>query len=209
MLIPNGSRDKHCRFHDPRDFCIGKQLKNLPALREIGFTANRRLLEVQQVSQDCAVGEDAFRQVDQPIQVDGQRVAVLRFSDPRVQALLNVLLLFLLLPRGFSNGDLRGHLAPMLGLQPSLMTLGRMTYDLRRLRLHGLIERIPKTHRYRMTPFGLRTAFFYTRVYARVLRPSLAHITPVAPAANSALRTTSDKLETTVDRWCEQAKMAA
>lgn len=196
-------------INDPRDFCIGKQLKNLPALREIGFTANRRLLEVQQVSQDCAVGEDAFRQVDQPIRVDGQRIAALRFSDPRVQALLNVLLLFLWLPRGFSHGDIREHLAPMLGLQPSLMTLSRISYDLRRLRLHGLIERIPKTHRYRMTSFGLRTALFYTRIYARVIRSGLAHITPVAPAPNSVLRTSFDQLETAVDRWCKQAKIAA
>ncbi len=97
----------------------------------------------------------------------------------------------------------------MLGLQPSLMTLGRMTYDLRRLRLHGLIERIPKAHRYRMTPLGLRTAHFYTRLYARALRPGLSHITPVAPAAISALRTTFDKLERVVDRWYEQAKIAA
>jgi hypothetical protein len=59
----------------------------------------------------------------------------------------------------------------MLGLDPSAMTLGRMSYDLRRLRLHGLIERIPKTHRYRLTSFGLRTALLFTRVYARALRP--------------------------------------
>jgi DNA-binding PadR family transcriptional regulator len=35
---------------------------------------------------------------------------------------------------------------------------GQITYDLRRLRLHGLIERIPKTHRYRITAKGLRIA---------------------------------------------------
>ena len=49
-------------INDPRDFAIGKRLPNLPALRQIGFQANRRLLDVQQISQDCAVGEDAFRQ---------------------------------------------------------------------------------------------------------------------------------------------------
>jgi hypothetical protein len=32
-----------------RDFGIGKQLKNLPALRQIGFKANRRLLDVQTI----------------------------------------------------------------------------------------------------------------------------------------------------------------
>jgi hypothetical protein len=196
-------------INDSRDFNIGKRLKNLPALREIGFAANRRLLEVQQVSQDCALGEDAFRRVDQPIVVDGQRIAALRFSDSRVQALMHTLLLFLLLPRGFSNGDLREYLAPMLGIAPSLMTQGRMSYDLRRLRLHGLVERIPKSHRYRLTTFGLRTAYFFTRTYAHALRPGLAKITPVAPAANSALRRCFDKLDEAIAKHCEQAKIAA
>jgi hypothetical protein len=196
-------------INDPSDFGIGKRLENLPALREIGFQANRRLLDVEQVSQDCAVGEDALRRVTQPVVVEGQRVAALRFSDPRVQALLNVLLLFLFLPRGFSNGELRGHLARMLGLDPSVMTLGRMSYDLRRLRLHGLIERIPKTHRYRMTAFGLRTALLFTRVYARALRPALAQLTPVVPVPSSSLRSSFDKLETALDQWCDQAKLAA
>ena len=194
--------------HTP-DFGIGKRLKNLPDLRKIGFHANRRLLDVQRISHDCALGEDAFRRVDQPIRVDGQRVAALRFSDPRVQALLSVLVLFLLQPRGFSNRDLRQHLAPMLGLSPSRMTQGRMSYDLRRLRLHGLIERIPKSHRYRLTSFGLRAALFFTRVYSRILRPGFARITPVAPAANSTLRSSFDRLENAVDEWCEAAKLAA
>ncbi|MFI7644127.1 hypothetical protein [Nonomuraea sp. NPDC049400] len=33
---------------------------------------------------------------------------------------------------------------------------GQAGYDLRRLHLHGLIERIPRSHRYRVTDFGLR-----------------------------------------------------
>jgi hypothetical protein len=42
--------------------------------------------------------------------------------------------------------------AQLLGLDPAQYPAGRMTYDLRRLRLHGLIERIPKSHRYDITP---------------------------------------------------------
>jgi len=196
-------------INDPRDFGIGKRLENLPALREIGFQANRRLLDVEQVSHDCALGEDAFVRVNQPAVVDGQRAPALRFSDPRVLALFNVLALFLFLPCGFSNGDLRGHLARFLGLELSIMTQGRMSYDLRRLRLHGLIERIPKTHRYRLTAFGLRTAVFYTRVYARIFRPGLAHTTPVAPAASQPLSRAFAKLENAIEHWCDQARLAA
>jgi hypothetical protein len=61
-------------INNTRDFDIGKNLRNLPALRSIGFQANRRLLDVQSVSHDCAIGEDAFDQVVRPIEVDGQHI---------------------------------------------------------------------------------------------------------------------------------------
>ena len=76
-------------INDPHDFDIGKRLSNLPALRRIGFQANRRLLDVQRISQDCALGEDAFHGVNDPIEVDGQRASGLRFADVAVQALLS------------------------------------------------------------------------------------------------------------------------
>jgi hypothetical protein len=196
-------------INDTRDFAIGKRLHNLPALRAVGFAANRRLLDVQTLSHDCQMGEDAFRQVTQPQVIHGQRVAALPFADPRVQALLSVLVLFCLLPQGFANKDIRERLALLLGLDPSTMTPGKMTYDLRRLRLHGLIARLPHSRRYRVTEEGLRTALFFTRVYARILRPGLARITPLAPPGDTALRPYFDKLEGAIDRWIEQAHLAA
>jgi hypothetical protein len=124
-------------INDTRDFGIGKRLHNLPALREVGFQANRRLLDVQTISHDCAVGEDVFAQVTQPIEVNGQRASALRYGDACVLTLLSALLVFRLLPRGFSNRELKEHWAPLLGEEPSALTQGRMTYQLRRLRLHG------------------------------------------------------------------------
>src|SRR5215472_2844902 len=74
------------------------------------------------------------------------------------------------------------------GIDPANYPIGRMTYDLRRLRLHGIIERIPHSHRYRLTPDGLRIALFFSRTYARLLRPKLAAIMPLAPPPRSSLR---------------------
>ena len=83
--------------------------------------------------------------VADPVVIGSQRGSALPFDSARTQALLMALVVFRLLPHGFRNADLRAHLAPLLGLTPAEMTPGRMTYDLRRLRLHGLIERIPGT----------------------------------------------------------------
>lgn len=196
-------------INDTRDFGIGKRLENLPALREIGFKANRRLLDVQRASCDSHIGEDAFAKVCAPVVVEGQRAPALRFGDPRVQALLSVLVVFRLLPVGFSNRDLREHLAPLLGLTAGTMTAGRMTYDLRRLRLHGLIERIPHTNRYQVTPLGLRIAFFFTRTYSRVLRTGLATTLEADPRVPSPLRRHFDRLDHAITDLVQDARLIA
>jgi len=50
-----------------------------------------------------------------------------------------------------------------------------MTYDLRRLRAHGLIERVDGTHRYiGVTLDGWQIAAFYNTLYHHILRPGWA-----------------------------------
>ena len=154
------------------DFDIGRALHNLPALREIGFAANRRLLRVEYLSHDCLIGDDHLDALTQPVVVETQRAAALRVGDRRVLALMQTLCLFALSPTGFRHRDVRTHIAQFLGCDPDQYAAGRMTYDLRRLRLHALIERVPHRHRYRLTDRGARMAVLYVRVYARGFRPA-------------------------------------
>jgi hypothetical protein len=194
-------------INDARDFKIGKRLPNLPALREVGFNANRRLLDVQRISHDAAIGEIAFDQIARPVLVAGQRAPALRFGDPRVHALLAAIVVFRLLPDGFAARDLRTHLAPLLGLNPESLTPGRITYDLRRLRLRGLVERVPGTHRYRVTDLGLRTALFFTRAHNRLLRTGMAELND--PAASTSLSRAFARIETEMDRLAARSRLAA
>jgi hypothetical protein len=196
-------------INDTRDFAIGRRIKNLEELRKIGFAANRRLLDVQRIGHDCFIGEASFQDMQKPVVMDNRRAAALRFADPRVQALLHVLLLFLLVQGTFRHNDLREHLAPLLGQQPSQFSPGRITYDLRRLRLHGLIERLSKTHRYRITAKGFRTALFYTRLYDRSLRTGLAIISPRATNPELPIAKSIRAAETAINNWYEHAKLAA
>jgi hypothetical protein len=195
--------------NNTRDFGIGKLLKNLPALRQVGFQANRRLPDVQKISHDCPIGEDAFDRVVRPAEVEGQRASALRFGDRRVQALFAVPVVFSLQLRGFNNSEMRALLAQLLGLDPANYPIGRMTCDLRRLRLHGIIERIPHSHRYQLTPDGLRIALFFSRTYARLLRPKLAQIMPEAPPIASPLRAAFDRLTSEIDACCKEERLAA
>ena len=197
-------------INDARDFGIGKRLTNLPALRQTGFTASRRLLGAQKLSHDPITGAGALAQITDPVITPaGTRVAGLRLTDPRSLALLHVLCIFRLLPHGFTNAVLRHHLAPLLGKTPDLMTSGQITYDLRRLRLHGLIERIPHTFRYQVTDTGMRSAQFLTRVHDRLLRTGLAEITDPSPPASTALRAADRAYQAAIDDLTRQAGLAA
>ena len=53
-------------INDSRDFGIGKRLCNLPALREVGFSANRRLLAAERIDHDPTIGEEVFSRVATP-----------------------------------------------------------------------------------------------------------------------------------------------
>ena len=196
-------------INDTRDFGIGKRLHNLPALREIGFSANRRLLEIQRTSHDCTMDEDRFGRMNRPMQMGTQRASALRFADSTMQALFSVLVLFSLLPRGFTNREFREKLAPLLGLPLSSMTPGRTTYHLRRLRLHGLIERQPRSNRYQVTHNGLRTAMFCTRAYNRLLRPGYQSLAPDSPPDGHDLIHHFQKLEALLDQRVATTKLAA
>ncbi len=196
-------------INDPGDFTINKGLTNLPTMRKVGFQANRRLLHVEHISHDPAAGADAFTAVTAPTDTDGQHAAALRFGDPRAQALLSVLLIFRLHPHGFTNADLRNHLARMLGTDPQSWPAGRATYDLRRLRLHGLIERIPHTHRYRVTEPGLHHAMFLTRVHNRLIRSGEAQLTDPRPPAPTPLRAAARAYDTALNQLIQQSGLAA
>ncbi|HTH92515.1 hypothetical protein [Mycobacterium sp.] len=195
-------------INDTRDFGIGKRLTNLPALREIGVSANRRLLGVQRLSHNPIRATEAFTAVHDPIITDtGTRIAGLRLGDRRAHALLQALLMFRLLPNGFANRDLRSVLTQLLGRDA--ITAGQMSYDLRRLRAHGLITRIPRSHRYRLTDIGLHHAMLLTHVHTRLLLPGLAQLADPDPPAPSTLRTAANNYRRALDQLTQDIGLAA
>jgi hypothetical protein len=196
-------------INNTNDFGIGKRLTNLPALREIGFSANRRLLRVQRLSHDPITGADALTAITSPATTaTGTRVPGLRFTEHRSHALLSALLVFRCHPNGFTNKDLRAYTAELRGLDPGAVSTGQMTYDLRRLKTRNLITRIDGSHRYRVTDHGLDTAKFLTCVHDRVLRTGLAELaTPTA--APGHIRAAATAYRTAIDTLTAAAQLAA
>ena len=165
------------------------------------------MLAVERVSHACSLSQDALAQLQTPRQQDGQRIPALRFGDPRVLALLQALCGFAHLPAGFCNRDLRPLVAALLGRDLTTYSRGAMTYDLRRLRLQGLIERVPRTHRYTLTSFGRRVACFCSKVYLRILRPGSAALIDPPDDLPHPLRDALRLLDHAIDQLCAAAQL--
>lgn len=194
-------------INDPGDFQVNKGLQNLPHLRKVGEQVNRKLLEIERVGNNCALSQDALDRLQSPTVVEEQRASALRFGDPRVMALLHALCCFFHLAAGFRNATLREKVASLLGLSVEEYSTGRMTYDLRRLRLKGLIARIPGTNRYTVTTFGLRAALFYTKVQLRILRPGMASMLDDVQSFPRPLRGAMRQIDKEIRKMCETANL--
>ena len=116
--------------------------------------------------------------------------------------------MFRQLPQGFRAADLRAQLAGLSGRDAASISQGAVTYQLRRLRLHGLIERIANSFRYRVTDFGLRAALFFTRTYNRLLRPALAAAIPALRGIASPLQRAFHTLTAQIDAAIQQVQLA-
>lgn len=146
-------------FHDPGDFGVNQGLDNLPYLKELGRPINRRLLEVERVSQNCGLSAESIQRVVPPtVTTDGPRAPGLRFGDPRVMALMLALSLFEGLIDGFRNRELRPKVATLLGVGWEEYPSAQMSYDLRRLVRKGMICRVSGSQRYSLTPYGWKLA---------------------------------------------------
>jgi hypothetical protein len=157
----------------PQDLGCPARLPNLDELQAKARAANRRILEAERAGQGTVLASPAFERIAHPsVTADGRRTPALRSGDPRVMALAGALCHTLLAATGFTNKNLRVLMTGLLG--STQYTPGQMTYDLRRLRLAGLIRRLPHTNRYMLTADGIRIAIFYTKVYNRLRRLRIA-----------------------------------
>jgi hypothetical protein len=166
-------------INSPDDLNCQRRLTNLGELQRKARAANARLLDTERVGQGCVLASPAFERVAlSSVTTDGRRAPALRFGDPRVMALVGALCISLNNVVGFTNRSLRAQVSHLLG---EAYTRNQMSYDLGRLRLNGLIDRVEGSNTYLLTGDGQRVAIFYTKVHDRLLRPLLAANAPPAP----------------------------
>jgi hypothetical protein len=193
------------------DFTVRKTLNadNWRALRRVGADTNARFLAALGEGRPGLPDPATLESVVLPTIHDGQRAPGLRFGEPRTMALLGSIAAFAHVVGGLTNKSLRAQMAALY--QPDY-TPAQASYDLRRLRLKGFIERIKGTNTYRVSAHGLRIAAFFTQLAARVVIPALTDLAALArphPPAPQPLTLAWRSYEKALNQHLRTARLAA
>src|SRR2546423_6712400 len=140
--------------NNPTDIGVQRRIEHLGELGAIARSVNRRTLDVLRVASAPDLSTSLFEQVALPDGRAGSRTVALRYGDARVMALMAALTLCLHQVQGLTNKSLRPLVATLLGTPYGM---SNMSYDLWRLRPHGLIDRIGRNPTYAPTPRGVRS----------------------------------------------------
>src|SRR3989442_6605707 len=128
-------------INDAYDIGCQRLLPNLDDLQTKARAINHRLLDTERVGQGTVLASPAFERIAQStVTDDGSRAPALRFGDPRVQALAGASANMLFTVTDITNKSLR---ALMTGLLGTPYSMNQASYHLARLRLNGLIVRVP------------------------------------------------------------------
>lgn len=129
---------------------------DLPARQKRSQQTNERYLDALAQLDSTARLEEVFGPVSRPVKRRGKRARALRVWTQEDQALLAAVGRPEFLLAGFRNADVAGALYPDAHNAPKARrnAAAKVSYRLSLLRAHGLISKLSKTRRYRLTPKG-------------------------------------------------------
>ena len=193
------------------DFALHKTLsaENWNALRRAGAATNARFLATLGEGRPGLPDPATLEAIVLPSVHEGQRAPGLRFGDPRTMSLLGSIAAFAHVIGGLTNKSLR---AQMSAHWRTDYSSAQASYDLRRLRLKRLIERVEGSNTYRVTPHGLRVSAFFTQLATRVIVPALTDLADLArpsPPAPRPLVAAWRTYERELDTAVRTARLAA
>ena len=193
-------------INDPYHLAVGRRLDNLPTLVERMAQTNRRFLDARAELLASVVDQGELARLAQPVYLGRRRVPGLRLEDDRVIRLLEGLLHPGTFVADWTSRDVLAQLLARHRLDADGYRLSQLRYDLGKLRAHGLVERLGRTRRYRLTERGLKLGVLLVKLRTRLLGPlTTLAATPTVPQANtsSAVEAAFHRVDAALDQLCD------
>jgi hypothetical protein len=155
---------------------LRKGVADLHRRAEVSQRSNDRYLDALSVVDDSTPLGTLLDAVAAPTTWHDKRVRALRVGHPDDVALLAAISRGEFVTAGFRNRDIRLHLHPKTANADSSevrRVAARVGRQLRMLRAHGILQKIPKTHRYQLTAKGQALTAVLTAVRSATLKQLL------------------------------------
>ena len=156
------------------DYGVGKAVENLPQLREKLSSIIDRYHDVQQDILETFVDRGHLMKLTQPTLLsNGKRIPGLKLDHHRQLALMQALVRFshIAAQDSFSTAEVHLDTAEALHRTTTDYSLSSLRYDLSKLRAKGLVERLAKSRRYRLTSEGYRICVVYLKLFEKLYAP--------------------------------------
>jgi len=157
--------------NDTRHFGVGRRLENLPQLRDKLAATNERTLALQADLMASSVDTGVLASLAKPTIVGQRRVPGVKLHDDRVIRLLETLLHPGAFATDWTTSELRARVLARNRLVDNDYRLSQLRYDLAKLRAKGLVQRVGRTRRYRLTLQGARLGVVIVKLRIRLLGP--------------------------------------
>jgi hypothetical protein len=164
-----------------RDLGLNKGLENLGALREKLVGVTDRLAGLEAELLNSHVDFPLFQRLALPVSSGKSKIPGIKIQDTRMIRLMEVLLHGGPPLAGWRSPQIWKALQAAFALSPQDYTLNQLRYDLRKMKGHGLLERVGKHYAYRLTPKGARVCAMFILFHKRICGPlanSLFHHRP-------------------------------
>ncbi|HIQ20758.1 MAG TPA: hypothetical protein EYH34_05940 [Planctomycetes bacterium] len=174
--------------NNPYDFGVNKSIENLTLVRRRLHDAVARYPDVQQDVLETYLDAGQLRRLGQPtISPTGRRTLGLKLDDPRLLAVMQAVVSFTHLASGgpFTTSAIHPSVARALDRSRETYTLSQLRYDLGKLRAKGLVEKIPRSHRYQLTGEGYRVCLLFLKLFHQVYAPLTAAAWQAGPQNNT------------------------
>jgi hypothetical protein len=164
-----------------KDLGLNKGLENLERLRQKLVAVTDRFAGFEAQSLNVHVDFPLFQRIALPVTVGKTKIAGIKIHDTRMMRLMEVLLHGATQLNGWRSAEIHQAILTTFGLSASAYTLTQLRYDLRKMKAHGLLERIGRSYRYCLTDKGAKAALMFILFHKRVCGPlanSLFHHRP-------------------------------
>ena len=192
------------------DYGVNKAIEHLPALRDKLSTIDDNYLDIQQDILQTFVDRGQIQYLAKPtVTPSGKRVPGLKLDNPRQLALMHALVRFAQIAAAgtFSTGEIYRRVTAALGSAAEQYSLGSPRYYLSKLRAKCLVERLPRSRRYRLVAQGYSVCLIFLKLFDRFCAPLAAGLLNPMPGdaalprqKRSLLDRLYQRLNTTLDQ---------